>query len=227
MAASLSGGIVQIAGLAETFRPAASPRPLDITGCNQKVPINDGNFASHVAAGERRIEFSVIEDAKYTGPTMPGVPFPETVLAGTLPAVFNTESKCTVTVTRDGPNQFTFELMYAVTKAAPPLARITGTQWRADAVEITWTGGPPIAKAQWVYATLPQPDMTFSPPGTRTDWPKVKYTVTDAAVTPRPANETGSFTATLPRPEGMVAGWVNLIDDRDLAVSSELLAPMQ
>ena len=114
----------------------------------------------------------------------------------------------------------------AVTKAAPPLARITGTQWRADAVEITWTGGPPIAKAQWVYATLPQPDMTFSPPGTRTDWPKVKYTVADAAVTPRPANETGSFTATLPRPEGMVTGWVNLIDDRGLAVSSELLAPM-
>jgi hypothetical protein len=112
----------------------------------------------------------------------------------------------------------------AVTKAAPPLARITGTQWRADAVEITWTGGPPIAKAQWVYATLPQPDMTFSPPGTRTDWPKVKYTVTDADVTPRAADEPGTFTATLPRPEGLAAGWVNLIDDRGLAVSSELLA---
>ena len=114
----------------------------------------------------------------------------------------------------------------AVTKAAPPLARITGTQWRPDSVQVTWTGGPPIAKAQWVYATLPQPDMTFSPLGTRTDWPKVKYTVTDAAVTPRPADESGSFTATLPRPEGMVTGWVNLIDDRGLAVSSELLAPL-
>ena len=114
----------------------------------------------------------------------------------------------------------------AVTKAAPPLARITGTQWRADGVEVTWTGGPPIAKAQWVYATLPQAEMAFSPPGTRTDWPKVKYTVTDAAVTLRPADETGGFTATLTRPEGMVTGWVNLIDDRGLAVSSELLAPV-
>jgi hypothetical protein len=114
----------------------------------------------------------------------------------------------------------------AVTRGTPPLARITGTQWRADAVEITWTGGPPIAKAQWVYATLPQAEMTFSPPGTRTDWPKVKYTVADAAVTPRPAVEPDTFTATLPRPEGMVTGWVNLIDDRGLAVSSELLAPM-
>jgi hypothetical protein len=114
----------------------------------------------------------------------------------------------------------------AVTKAAPPLVRITGTQWRANSVDVTWTGGPPIAKAQWVYATLPQAEMTFSPPGTRTDWPKVKYTVTDAAVTPRPADEKGSFTATLTRPEGMVTGWVNLIDDRGLAVSSELLAPV-
>lgn len=114
----------------------------------------------------------------------------------------------------------------AVTRTAPPLARITHTEWRPDSVRVTWTGGPPIVKAQWVYATLPQPDMTFSPPGTRTDWPKVKYTVVDAAVTPRPADETGGFTATLPRPEGMVTGWVNLVDDRGLAVSSELLAPM-
>jgi hypothetical protein len=114
----------------------------------------------------------------------------------------------------------------AVTRTAPPLARITHTEWRPDSVHVTWTGGPPIVKAQWVYATLPQPDMRFAPPGTRTDWPKVKYTVVDAAVTPRPADETGGFTATLPRPEGMVTGWVNLVDDRGLAVSSELLAPM-
>ncbi len=116
----------------------------------------------------------------------------------------------------------------AVTRAAPPLARITGTQWRPASVEVTWTGGPPIAKAQWVYATLPQAEMTFEPPGKRTDWPKVKYTVMDVPVAAKPA-ETGavnSFTATLPRPEGMVTGWVNLIDDRGLAVSSGLLSPM-
>jgi hypothetical protein len=118
----------------------------------------------------------------------------------------------------------------AVTRAAPPLAQITGTQWRPDSVHLTWTGGRPIVKAQWVYATLPQPDMTFSPPGTRTDWPKVKYTVVDAAIAPAAGDTAGDtaggFTATLPRPEGMVTGWVNLVDDRGLAVSSELLAPM-
>ncbi len=67
--------------------------------------------------------------------------------------------------------------------------------------------------------------MTFAPPGTRTDWPKVKYTVADVAVAPANSGEPGTFTAMLPRPEGMVTGWVNLIDDRGLAVSSELLPP--
>ena len=113
----------------------------------------------------------------------------------------------------------------AVTRGKPQLARITRTEWRPDSVDLAWTGGPPIAKAQWVYATLPQPDMTFAPPGTRTDWPKVKYTVADVAVAPVAGSEPGTFTATLPRPEGMVTGWVNLIDDRGLAVSSELLPP--
>jgi hypothetical protein len=80
-------------------------------GLIERVPIKDGTFAGRVAAGERRIEFSVIKDVKYTGPTMPGVPSPETVLAETLPAAFNADSNFTVTVTPDGPNQFTFELM--------------------------------------------------------------------------------------------------------------------
>lgn len=113
----------------------------------------------------------------------------------------------------------------AVTRGKPPLARLTGTEWRPDSVQVTWSGGPPIVTAQWVYATLPQPDMTFAPPGTRTDWPKVKYTVADAVITPVAGNEPGTFTATLPRPVGMATGWVNLIDDRGLAVSSGLLPP--
>ena len=115
----------------------------------------------------------------------------------------------------------------AVTKGGPPLPRVTGTRWQPDAVEVTWTGGPPIMKAQWVYATLPQAEMTFEASGKRTDWPKVQYTVKDVPVVAKLA-ETGavnSYTATLPRPEGMVTGWVNLIDDRGLAVSSELLVP--
>lgn len=112
----------------------------------------------------------------------------------------------------------------AVTRGKPQLARLTRTDWRPDSVDLAWAGGPPIVKAQWVYATLPQPHMTFAPPGTRTDWPKVKYSVADAAITPV-ADELGIFTATLPRPDGMVTGWVNLIDDRGLAVSSRLLPP--
>jgi hypothetical protein len=113
----------------------------------------------------------------------------------------------------------------AVTRGRPQLARITRTEWRPDSVDLTWMGGPPIATAQWVYATLSQAEMTFAPAGTRTDWPKVKYTVADATIAPVAGNEPGTFTATLPRPEGMVTGWVNLIDDRGLAVSSELLPP--
>ena len=113
----------------------------------------------------------------------------------------------------------------AVTRGKPQLTRITRTEWRPASVDLAWMGGPPIVKAQWVYATLPQPDMTFAPPGTRTDWPKVKYTVADAVITPVAGSEPGMFTATLPRPAAMVTGWVNLIDDRGLAVSSRLLPP--
>jgi hypothetical protein len=113
----------------------------------------------------------------------------------------------------------------AVTKAASPLARITKTAWRPDAVDIAWTGGPAIVKARFVYATLPQPEMQFAPPGTRTDWPKVKYTVSEADIAPGAGETPNAFTATLPRPTGMVTGWVNLVDDRGLAVSSELLPP--
>ena len=113
----------------------------------------------------------------------------------------------------------------AVTKAATPLARITKTVWRPDTVDVGWTGGPPITKARLVYATLPQQEMTFAPPGTRTDWPKVKYTVSEVDIVPAADDAPDSFTATLPRPAGMVTGWVNLVDDRGLAVSSELLPP--
>ena len=80
-------------------------------GLIERVPIKDGTFAGRVAAGERRIEFSVVKDVKYTGPTMPGVPSPETVLAETLPSAFNSESSFTATVTPAGPNVFIFELM--------------------------------------------------------------------------------------------------------------------
>jgi hypothetical protein len=80
-------------------------------------------------------------------------------------------------------------------------------------------------KARFVYATLPQPEMQFAPPGTRTDWPKVKYTVVEVDIGPVADDQPNTFTATLPRPAGMVTGWVNLVDDRGLAVSSELLPP--
>ena len=80
-------------------------------GLIERVPIKDGTFAGRVAAGERRIEFSVVKDVKYTGPTMPGVPSPETVLAETLPSAFNSERSFTATVTPAGPNVFIFELM--------------------------------------------------------------------------------------------------------------------
>ena len=79
-------------------------------GLIERFPIKDGSFSGDAVAGERRIEFSVLRNVTYTGPKMPGVTPPETVLAETLPAAFNTESEFTATVTSDGPNEFTFEL---------------------------------------------------------------------------------------------------------------------
>ena len=71
----------------------------------------------------------------------------------------------------------------------------------------------------------PWADILLFLPGVHTDWPKVKYTVADAVITPVAGSKPGTFTATLPRPDGMVTGWVNLIDDRGFAVSSRLLPP--
>ena len=79
-------------------------------GRTERVPIKDGTFSGKVAAGERRIEFSVIKDVPYSGPAMPGIPSPTTVPGETLPSAFNADSSYSATVTPEGPNEFDFEL---------------------------------------------------------------------------------------------------------------------
>lgn len=79
-------------------------------GLIERLPIKDGAFTGSASAGQRRIEFSVIKDGPHPGPTMPGIKTPESIQIETLPAVFNTASTFTATVTPEGPNIFTFEL---------------------------------------------------------------------------------------------------------------------
>jgi len=79
-------------------------------GTIDTIPIDAGAFVGRAAAGERRIEISVVKDVPYKGPAMPGVETPATMSAETLPAVFNAESTLKAVVTPDGPNEFAFEL---------------------------------------------------------------------------------------------------------------------
>jgi hypothetical protein len=72
------------------------------------MAIKDGHFEGQAAAGERRVEFSVVKNVKASGPPIPGMP--ETVPQETLPGQFNSETKYKVTVVPDGVNDFTFDL---------------------------------------------------------------------------------------------------------------------
>lgn len=76
----------------------------------ERIPIHDGAFAGTATAGERRIEFSVVKDVKHPGPMMPGIQPPESLRVETLPAMFNSASTFTAHVTREGPNDFSFDL---------------------------------------------------------------------------------------------------------------------
>ena len=129
--AALSAGLILLATSCDRTKPSGRPRypvhgvvtvdgkPLNdgrihfVTrslGLFEGLAIKNGAFRGEVAAGERRVEFSVLKEVKYTGPTLPGVKPPETETVQSLPAEFNEKSTFMATVTPDGPNEFTFEL---------------------------------------------------------------------------------------------------------------------
>jgi len=78
------------------------------TGHADAMAITDGRFEGKAAAGDRRIEFSVVKNVKASGPPIPGMP--EAVPQESLPAQFNSETKYKATVVHDGVNDFTFDL---------------------------------------------------------------------------------------------------------------------
>ena len=82
-----------------------------LAGHADAMAIKDGRFEGKAAAGERRVEFSVVKNVKASGPPIPGMP--ETVPQESLPAHCNSESKHKATVIPDGVNDFTFDLKNA------------------------------------------------------------------------------------------------------------------
>ena len=80
------------------------------TGVIDGLVIKDGMFDGRAAIGERRVEFSVVQQVPYKGPAMPGVEPPHSVAEETLPKHLNTTSDYAATVTLAGPNEFHFDL---------------------------------------------------------------------------------------------------------------------
>jgi hypothetical protein len=125
-----------------------------------------------------------------------------------------------------GPNAVREIYAFAdsVTRGAPPLVRILSTRGDGHMVTLTWQESVPVIKAQIIYTTSPLPLIEISGER-RYDWAKVNYTVKDAVV-PQPATRPdGSCQAMFQLPEGMTAGYINLIDQRGLAVSSDFMTP--
>lgn len=112
----------------------------------------------------------------------------------------------------------------ATARGAQPLPRVVHTRWRDDAVDIRWEGGPPVRTARWVFSREPLPDMGWAF-ASRPAWWKVEWQQQEISVDSETVDDGLASITTLARPRGMVAGWVNLIDDRGLCVSSEPLVP--
>jgi hypothetical protein len=112
----------------------------------------------------------------------------------------------------------------SVTRGTPPLAHILTTTLGNDEVTLTWQATQPITRAQLCYTTETIPDVELGGES-RKDWERVRYTVTDVALPPVTILPDGTHQATFLLPTNMRAGFINLIDERDLTVSSELLSP--
>ncbi|RFC45456.1 MAG: Cephalosporin-C deacetylase [Verrucomicrobia bacterium] len=108
----------------------------------------------------------------------------------------------------------------SVTRGTAPLARITKTTLGKGELTLNWKNVTPLAKAQICFTTDPIPPITVSGEP-RKDWEHVKYIVSDLQVPiPTPWAD-GTQQASFPLPAGFVAGFINLVDERGLSVSSE------
>ena len=87
---------------------------------------------------------------------------------------------------------------------------------------LTWSAQNPIVRAQFIHTTEPIPLMKISG-DSRKDWEHVKWQVQDIPLPTATTLSDGTRQATFALTAGLKAGYLNLIDDRSLAVSSDFL----
>lgn len=109
-----------------------------------------------------------------------------------------------------------------VVNGGKPLPQISHTAWEADSVTLSWSSQTPIANAQFVYATSQPASLTVD--GHQIlDWSKVEYKTQDVSL-PAEASAPGeNHQVTFVKPADMLAGWINLIDNRGYRVTSTFL----
>ena len=108
----------------------------------------------------------------------------------------------------------------SVTKGTPPLTRILRTALSDSRVTIAWEAQVPVARAQLCYTQEFVPTIEIAGE-LRKDWEKVRYQIDELAVPTVIDLPDGAKQAVFSLPEGLKAGFVNLIDSRDLSISSE------
>lgn len=76
------------------------------TGATDSVDIKEGKFDGRAQAGDRRVEVCAYEPI----PSQGNDPMAADRQKNLIPPKYNVESELTAKVTREGPNQFSFEL---------------------------------------------------------------------------------------------------------------------
>ena len=110
----------------------------------------------------------------------------------------------------------------SVVRGTPPLAHILRTTPGKNDVTLVWKAEIPVTRALMCQTKDPVPTIGIAGES-RKDWEKVRYQVDEIALPPVVTLPDGSKQATFPLPAGMKAGFINLIDERDLSVSCEFL----
>jgi hypothetical protein len=108
----------------------------------------------------------------------------------------------------------------SVTRGSAPLPKITQTTLANGAVTLSWKSATALTRAQFCFTTEPLPTVSINGEF-RKDWEHVKYTVQDLPLAEAKKKENGIQQASFTLPAGITAGFVNLVDDRGLSVSSD------
>jgi hypothetical protein len=110
----------------------------------------------------------------------------------------------------------------SVTQGTPPLTKVLGTALRDRSVTVTWEAQVPVTRAQLCYTREVVPTIEIA--GVlRKDWENVRYEVEEMALPVVIDLPGGGKQAVFSLPAGTKAGCVQLIDERNLSVSSEFL----